>query len=52
MTYRWVLVALFILEVIGRISEIGKPRAALTPKDCVVQVIVNSILIYGVFKWL
>lgn len=51
MNYRWVLTILWIIEVMVHISEVEKPRPALTRTVVAWEVAFNAVLIYGIFKW-
>jgi hypothetical protein len=46
--FRWLLVALFALEIVGRTLVIGKPREPWTPKDAAAAIIINGLMIVGV----
>ncbi len=52
MIFRWVLTVLLMLEVAGTVLNIDVPRDSVTRGYAVFTLILNAVLIYGLFNWL
>jgi hypothetical protein len=49
--FHWLLVVLFAVKAVARIGMIGEPRQPITKGDAFVGVVVNVLLMCGVFVY-
>ena len=50
--FRWILVAIFIVEMAGTAFRVGKPRDPLTGADACSVIVIDAILMLGIiFQW-
>jgi hypothetical protein len=47
MWFKWLLVGLYVLEVVGAVSLVGKQRAMWTPGSAALHTLFNLALIAG-----
>ncbi len=52
MIFRWVLTAYLVLEITCTALNIDAPRDPLTRGAAVAALLINGLIIYGLFNWL
>lgn len=52
MIFRKILTCVFCLSAIASILMVGSERKPISPELAVLEVIIDAILIYGLYNWL
>lgn len=50
--FKYIVIGLAVVSAIGQILLIGEPRKSYTRGAVAINLIVNSLLVWGFIKWL